>query len=161
MRGQEWPRALAAAGALWQAAAGLRADYPTALEFLREALRGSQHTSSALILLRILDADYTVALIDELVALSTSHTYALAAREVLGMLSYADAAHLVPPAIWALVEQPDPYPDDTYLRCAELLDHLGLTGALRELLQRARASDDPDVREVAEDYDWASLRLPQ
>jgi hypothetical protein len=41
---------------------------------------------------------------------------------------------------------------DVYRRLAELLSHLGLHEALQELRRRAAASNDPDIREVAEDF---------
>jgi hypothetical protein len=35
---------------------------------------------------------------------------------------------------------------------AELLDHLGLRKALKQLCSKAQGSDDPDVREVADSF---------
>ncbi len=42
--------------------------------------------------------------------------------------------------------------DDAYRRIAELFQHLGLQEPLAALCRRAAASNDPDIREVAEDF---------
>jgi hypothetical protein len=59
------------------------------------------------------------------------------------MLPHADAVNLVAPAALRMLEPPDEFPYDTCRRMAELLDHLRLDAALRELVERAKASDNP------------------
>jgi hypothetical protein len=80
--------------------------------------------------------------------MSVSARYSKRVRELLGMLSHADAAHLIPPAVWSRLEaSPD---QETYLQLGALLEYLGLSDALVELLRRSQASDDPDIREVTD-----------
>lgn len=145
-----WPRALAGVAALSAAVGELHADYAALLGLLADALADPIERGPALHVLSYLDEDYTIALADRLVAASLSHRDALAVREVLGRLSWQEAARVVPPAVWAQLDETGD--DDAYRRLAELLRHLGLTEALRRLCQRALASDDPDVREVGEDF---------
>jgi len=144
-----WRRAVAASTALSDAARELQTDYPTTYETLRRELHGTEQTT-VLFLLRYLDVDYTVALLDDLVAMSISARHAVRVRENLGRLPHTDAAHLVPAAVWRQIAKTND--DETYLMLAKLLEDLGLTDALHELLRRARASDDPNIREVADDY---------
>lgn len=144
-----WRRAVAASTALSAAANELERDYPTTYETLRRELHGTEQTA-VLFLLRYLDVDYTVALIDDLVAMSISGRYAVRVRENLGRLPHADAAHVVPAAVWRQLDKTND--GEAYLMLAKLLEDLGLTDALGELLRRAQASDDPDIQEVAEDY---------
>jgi len=123
----------------------LESDYPTTWERLRRELHGDQQ-STALIILRFLDTDYTVAVLEDLVAMSISARYSRRVRELLGTLPHTDAAHLVPPAVWRQLEaSPD---QEAYLQLGSLLEYLGLSGALAELIRRAQASDDPDISEV-------------
>jgi len=149
-----WQRAVSDIDALAATVRILQQDRATTLARLQEALRDIQERMAALHLLSFLDADYVIALTDTLVSLSLSHGDALAVREVLGGLPHDKAVRTVPAAIWKQLGETDD--DDAYRRLAELLRHLGLGTALRELCERALASDDPAVREVAEDFgSWA------
>jgi hypothetical protein len=119
-------------------------------EQLRTALSGGGDRREALFLMGFLELEHTRELVPELVEAALSHRDALEARRALGALDAADAAELVPPAVRTLLEEePD---DDAFRRMAELLDHLGLEQALAELCETAAASEDPDIREVAEDF---------
>jgi hypothetical protein len=51
------------------------------------------------------------------------------------------------------LDDPEPqYPDDDYRRVADLLDLLGQRDLLAEVVHRAEVSDNPDIRELAEDF---------
>jgi hypothetical protein len=145
-----WREAVDAAATLRSVAGALERDETQTVESLRKALHGLTGRGAAIVLLGHLDQAIVRALVGDVVGLALSHRHALEARQILGRLSYADAADRVPPAVWRQLEQtPD---DDAYRRMAELLDHLGLDGALEELCRRAADSDDKDIREVAADF---------
>ncbi len=144
-----WQRGIAAIKELAAAAAALRSDQATTLTLLKQALDSPTERVSALLLLNNIHPDFTVLLADRLVALSLSHRDALLVRQILGRLSYEQAQGVVPAAVWRQLDSTDDY--DAYRRLAELLAHLGLTQSLRQLCERALASQDPDVREVGED----------
>lgn len=144
-----WARAMVAVGQLVADLTGLARD-GTPIPGVRRALERPEERPAALSILGLLDTSYTAELVDTLVSASLSHRDALAVREVLGRLTYREAQRIVPPAVdRQLARTPD---DDAYRRLAELLDHLGLARALRLLAERALASDDPDIREVGEDF---------
>jgi hypothetical protein len=144
-----WRRAVAAFDALWDAGLVLESDYPAILERLRGELYGDDRMP-ALYMLRLLSREYTAALVNELVDISLSEGAMMAARETLGRLPRTDLEHLVPPAVWQLLEEEDD--SDAYQRLAQMLSHLGLTDALRELCRHALASDDPYTQEAGEEY---------
>jgi hypothetical protein len=151
-RGSEpdpWRRAVTALDALWEAKVVLESDYPVTLERLRRELHGSDRLT-ALYILRIMEHEYTVALINDLVQVSLSESAMFRVRETLGRLAHTDLERLVPAAVWQVLEEEDDA--DAYHRLAGLLSHLGLTDALRELSQRALASDDPETQGVGEEY---------
>lgn len=148
-RREAWPRAVSGARALLDSVRGLEADYPTTVELLRDALHRIEGTDAALVLLKLLDSDYTVALLDDLVQRSISDRFIMRVCEILGELSHDDAAHLVPPAVERRLEIEDDYV--VYRAMAGLLGYLGLADALDALRQRALASGDPDTRDVFED----------
>jgi hypothetical protein len=143
---EPWPDAVASVGAMLSAVIVLESDYPATLERLRRGLYGGERTA-VLYLVRLLDEEYTLALLDDLVTFCLSERDGLLVREDLGRLPYADVEQAVPFAAWRLLEQEnDAF---AYQRIAHLLDHLGLGDARRELTQRALASDDPEVRRFA------------
>jgi hypothetical protein len=147
---EAWQRVIAEINQIAAAIPVLWSDRAATLSILERALHGTTERPYALRLLGYLDTDYTIALVDSLVAISISHSDALAVRRLLGRLAYEEATRTVPAAVWKqLDETPD---DDAYRRLAELLRHLGLAAALRELCERALGSDDPEVREVGEDF---------
>lgn len=147
-RRDPWPRAVSAFQELFDAARELESDFPGTIARLRNALRGGDATA-ALFILRFLPPDYTITLVDDLVLIAAGHRSPGRACEALARLPYANAAQVVPPAVWRRLDKDEDR--DTYLQLAGLLDDLGLTPALAELIQRAAASNDPDIREVAED----------
>jgi hypothetical protein len=145
-----WSQSLVALKALLQAMRTLQSDYPATLELLRSAMRSPEDEALALLLLGLLDTEYTEALPGELVSASISHRNALRVRQILGRLPHDQAEQIVPPAVWhQLQETAD---DDAYRRLAELLAHLGLHDALSQLSAQALVSSDPDIREVGEDF---------
>jgi hypothetical protein len=142
-------QAMELAGSLYTTAYALQADQPATLARLREEItRGD--TRRALLLVHNLHADYTVALADVLVTRALSARDTLLVRQIFGRLHCHRAAEVVPPAVRAqLARTPD---HDAYRSLAGLLDHLGLDDALRELAETALASDDPDIRDVGEEF---------
>jgi hypothetical protein len=144
-----WQQAIGTFKVLFRLTTTLANDYPGTVESLRHNLQGPD-SDYTLLMLNLLDVDYTEALIDELVSNSLSHRKALRVRQVLGRLSHESAEHLVPPAVWRQLHDTSDY--DAYRRMAELLSHLGLYDALGHLSTRALASSDPDIREVGEDF---------
>lgn len=144
-----WRRTITAFDALRTAIFVLESDYPATLERLRGKLHSSDRIA-ALYILRFMEEEYTIALVNDLVEVSLSESAMLYASETLGRLSRTELERLVPAAVWQLLESEDDA--DAYQRLAELLSHLGLGDALRELCQRALASDDPATTGVAEQY---------
>jgi hypothetical protein len=134
---------------------GLQSDYPGVLELLRRALRSPEDETAALLMLGLLETDYSEAFVDQLVGASLSHRNALRVRQILGRLPYDQTERIVPPAVWRLLQEEADRGEadyDAYRRMAELLSHLGLRGALSQLSAQALESSDPDIREVGEDY---------
>jgi hypothetical protein len=130
--------------------ADLRTNEQATLLRLRSALGKPGERRAAITVLGVLSESFTRNLVPEIVAVALSHREALAARQLLGRLSYSAAAKSVPPAVWGQLENTGDY--DAYRRMAQLLEHLGMADALRELCRRAAASNDSDVREVAVDF---------
>jgi hypothetical protein len=128
----------------------LQSDYPGTLESLCRALGSPKWEPAALLMLGLLETDYSEALVDQLVSASLSHRNALRVRQILGRLPHGHAERIVPPAVWRQLEETGDY--DAYRRMAELLSHLGLYNALSQLSNQALQSGDPDIREVGEDF---------
>lgn len=97
-----------------------------------ELTRGASR--EALAVLAALSTDLLPELVDPLLRVAPAERHTLAVRGLLGRLPAAEGDE------WA------------YRRMAELLDHPGLTGALRQLCRMAAESTGPGVREVADDY---------
>lgn len=147
---ETWHRALAAASALNQATAAFRAHPSEALALLSAGLNDVIQVRRTLLLLSYLGPDYIVALADSLVDIAQSHRDALLVRQIFGRLRRDQAEAVVPPAVWRLLGDNDD--DEAYRRMAELLYHLGLTDALRQLTRRALASEDPNMRDVGLEF---------
>jgi hypothetical protein len=147
---ETWHRALEAASALNQATAAFRAHPNEALALLSAGLKDRTQVRRTLLVLSYLGPDYIVALADTLVYMAQSHRDALLVRQILGRLRHDQAEALVPPAVWRRLG--DHEDDEAYRRMAELLYHLGLTGALRQLTRRALASEDPNMRDVGLEF---------
>jgi hypothetical protein len=145
-----WQAATTASESLLIAAAELRQHRTSGLALIKSALRSVTGRARTLTILTHLGSDFTSEVVPELVEVALSHRDALRARELLGQLPYDEATRVVPPAVWAQLAETDD--DDAYRRMAELLRHLGLASALQELCRRAAASEDADVREVADDF---------
>ena len=132
------------------------------LLLVRPSLRGSQVISDlsdalgsarrqwALYLLSLADADLVSELLPELVVAGFRPRDALLVREILGRLPRAALQSLLPPVIHDRLRDAE---DDEFRRIAELLKHLGLSDQLADLVAVARVSDDPNIREVADDFE--------
>jgi hypothetical protein len=113
-------------------------------------MRSLEDEPVALLMLGLLETDFSEALVGQLVSASLSHRNALRVRQILGRLPHDQAERIVPPAVWDQLRETDDY--DAYRRLAELLAHLGLHAALSQLSAQALMSGDPDIREVGEDF---------
>jgi hypothetical protein len=149
-----WQRAIGAFDVLWQELCQVQRDYPTTLEWLRRLLNGGGHRRlTALYMLRVVEDEYTVALVKEVTNAYLSEGSRLEARETLDRLPCGDLRHLVPAAAWQLLEElgDNEYGNDyEYTWIASLFDELRLDDALPELVRRALASSDPVVRRAGE-----------
>jgi hypothetical protein len=116
------------------------------LEVLRRALQ-SRYTAdldAALDYLTVFP-DHRVALLPELVELSTSEKTALEARRAIG---YGINAELTQHVVRLL-----PAADEWDLRrYAELAEHAGARELLAKIVEHAATVDDLDHREIVEDY---------
>lgn len=118
-------------------------------EVITTALAGSVwDQGTALAFLAALPDDVP-AVLDRLIELSLSHRWALAARQAITPAWRAGRLAELPQKAIARLEDAD---DDEYRRLAELLEHVHAHDALRELVKRAKTSDDPHIREVAVDF---------
>jgi hypothetical protein len=148
--GEGWTQALDAARALTASLRALLVDRDSAIASMRVALLDPVQRTEAMTVLGQLAADYTEAVLPELMIAALSHRDTHRVRRLLGQLPCRAAARSVPAAVWRqLAETPD---DDAYRRMAELLDHLGLADALATLVSRAENSSDEAMREIAEDF---------
>ncbi|MGP3991652.1 hypothetical protein [Streptomyces sp. 3N207] len=151
--GPEWEpfsAALAAADALDRSLVPLRQDRESTSRALGEALKRLDTRDDALLLLATLDTDITEALLVPLLRAALRVRDTLTVRHLLGRLPRSTAEAAVPSAVWALLDETED--GDDYRRMAEMLDHLGLDTALRDLTVRAHESTDEEVREVAADF---------
>ena len=95
----------------------------------------------------------TLSAADELLDRALTERSALGVRQILGALRHADVERVIVPLVMERLGDPDrPDADWDYRRYAELLDHLGLTEPLLELVAKASTSRNPEVREIADDY---------
>ncbi|MEV5707997.1 hypothetical protein [Actinoallomurus sp. NPDC052274] len=117
---------------------------------LGEALKTFETRDEALLLLETLGTDITEALVPPLLRAALRVRDTLLVRQLLGRLPNSAAEAAVPLAVRKLLDEAAE--GDDYRRMAELLDHLGLDAALRDLCVRARDSIDEEIREVAEDF---------
>ncbi|MBF6543361.1 hypothetical protein [Nocardia brasiliensis] len=95
-------------------------------------------------------SDDSLELLPQLVDLSLTHAYALSARQAIDRIPRHKLCPVLEPLVSAYLDAVDP---DDYLRIAELLTHIQAWPLLEQLIRRARAIDDPDMLELAEDYD--------
>jgi hypothetical protein len=147
---RDFSRALELADQLHRAIAPMDADRSATLGRLREALSIRGEPRTALLLLQVMDTDYTVALADAVVGWALSARYTLLVRRVFARLPRDEQAGVVPTAVWRQLAETDDH--DAYRRMAELLDYLGLDDALEQLASTALASDDPVLREVGREF---------
>ncbi len=102
-----------------------------------------------LYLMLLADTDLCLALLPEVFGEVFNTRVTLLVREVLGRLPRKTLeAELLP----LIDKQMLTAEYDEFRRMAELLEHLGLSEALRALVQRGSESDDPDIRDAATDY---------
>ena len=109
---------------------------------------GSWDQDAALDFLSTIPADGS-AVLPELVSWSTSHRWALAARQAIDRIPSDRLLPLLQPLV---VDRLDSADDDEYRRLAELLAHINAWALLGALVARAIATDDPDTQEVGQDF---------
>lgn len=146
---EAWQRSLEAAGTLYSALTVLSGDPSATLTMLRKALRGGDRRR-ALLLLTHLHPDYAVELADILAECALSHRDGGTVALIFSRLRPEQVSLVVPAAVWRQLDVT--HDEDAYRRLAELLGMLSLKDALRQLSERARASDDAAVREVGEEF---------
>ncbi|MFB7911507.1 hypothetical protein ACFC1T_34255 [Kitasatospora sp. NPDC056076] len=122
-------------------------------DVLVAALQGSTwERGTALAFLQRLPDD-VVPLLGQLVDISMSPKFALEARKAIASRN----PQVTRPAVRRLVEERLSAADaDDWRRLAELLDFLGDREGIRELVARAAANGDPEIREVGEDFSEGS-----
>jgi hypothetical protein len=118
-------------------------------DVLRSALGQPAQRGTALRLLLVVDVERRLEVFPELVRLAAvGHSDVGLVREVIGSLPHywveANIGREVRPLL-------DDGGYEEYRRLAELLQGLD-SGLLSELVDRARRSEDPDIREVADDF---------
>ncbi|MFD5268802.1 hypothetical protein [Streptomyces sp. NPDC058335] len=123
-------------------------DRPAILKAALTAGAGPWQQGAALDFLAALPDDVP-ALLGDLVDLSLSHGWALAALQAIDHIPHDELLPLLEPLIW---EQLDSADNDEYRRFAELLAHIEAWELLGQLVSRALDTADPDTHEVAEDF---------
>ncbi|MFV5998755.1 hypothetical protein ACNPQM_42110 [Streptomyces sp. NPDC056231] len=123
-------------------------DRPKVLKAALAGGAGAWDQGAALDFLAALSADGP-ALLPELVGWSTSHDWALAARQAIVQIPRDQLLPLLEPLI---MDQLDSADDDEYRRFAELLAHIEAWELLGRLVARALTTDNPHIREVAVDF---------
>jgi hypothetical protein len=115
---------------------------------IARALEGRPWDQSVALAFLAALSDDVPAVLDRLIELSMSHRSGLAARQAIAPAWRSGRLPDLPQKVIARLDHAD---DDEYRDLAELLKHLQAWGVLRELAKRAKASADPQIREVAED----------
>ncbi|MFB7600041.1 hypothetical protein [Streptomyces sp. NPDC056160] len=123
-------------------------DRPEVLKAALAGGAGAWDQGAALDFLAALSADGPT-LLPELVGWSTSHRWALAARQAIDQIPRHQLLPLLEPLI---LDQLDTADDDEYRRFAELLAHVEAWELLGQLVARALTTNDPHTHEVAEDF---------
>ncbi|MDV9187793.1 hypothetical protein R6L23_06130 [Streptomyces sp. SR27] len=123
-------------------------DRPAVLKAALAGGAGAWDQGAALDFLAALSADGS-ELLPELVGWTTSHRWALSARQAIDRIPRDRLLPLLEPLILDRLDSAD---DDEYRRFAELLAHIEAWDLLGQLAARAFTSDNPDTREVAEDF---------
>lgn len=141
--------ALKAAIELHQLAARVEQD-AGADEALRARLADPETRRPALMLLASMPTRRSLAVAGQLLEASESHRDAVIARELLGRVRRDELERTIAPLILARLHDAD---DDAFRRLAELVRHLGLDDTLAELRVRAERSENPAIREVADDFE--------
>ncbi|QDT30694.1 hypothetical protein Enr10x_60620 [Gimesia panareensis] len=123
---------------------------------IRYGLQTEKFTAYEFLLLSS-DDELKKSILETLVrSASTAHSSIYKNRAVIKLMPRRWVIkHIEPIVNQILTDETDPYlktePDEYYRRFAELYDELD-DGLLERLLDRAAQHDDPDVKEVAEDF---------
>ncbi|MEV6131990.1 hypothetical protein AB0M05_35260 [Streptomyces violaceusniger] len=128
----------------------LQSNSGATAQSLANSLDSLSGTRDVLFLLKTLDPDFTVVLVEPLLEVACTVRFTSRVRELLGRLPHSEARVVVPPAVWKMLNRSDD--SNAYRRMAELFDHLGLAVELQELCVRASENIDEDIREVGEDF---------
>ena len=116
---------------------------------IASALAGNAWDQSVALAFLAALPDDVPAVFDRLLELSLSHAWAFAARQAIAPAWRAGGLAELPQKVISRLDHADA---DEYRRLAELLEHIQARDTLRELVRRAKASADPQVREVADDF---------
>lgn len=123
-------------------------DRPGILKAALAPRAGAWEQGAALDFLSAISDDGPVVLA-ALVGWSTSHRWALAARQAIDRIPRDRLLPLLEPLILTRLDSAD---DDEYRRLAELLAHIDAWALLGTLVARAMATDDPHTQEVGQDF---------
>jgi hypothetical protein len=121
------------------------------LGVVRRALAEPRQRMSALRTLAIFPEEQRRAALPELVLLASRYMDRI--EQVRTTIASFDRAWLkenVGPEVWSVLGPQATYEEYRFL--GELLEGLGFDELLAELVSRARASDDPDIREAGEEF---------
>ncbi|MEU9112227.1 hypothetical protein AB0D04_10620 [Streptomyces sp. NPDC048483] len=120
------------------------------IEMLTSALRGSSSwdRSAAMTFLRLFPGD-VLKLLEELVEYSLSQGWAADAREVIRAARNDGILGKLNEIVLDLLAEAD---SDDYLRLADMLAYVGAWETLSKLVDRACSSNDPEIREVGQDF---------
>ncbi|MBW8485801.1 hypothetical protein [Actinomadura parmotrematis] len=150
-----------APGGLWNAFVAAKKDYNGHQAAFHQQVRdrtavlaraldqGGWDRATALAYMAEFGGD-TLPLLPRLVELSLSHGLAGDVRAAIAGVPRDDLLPALEPLVLDRLVAAD---DDEYRRLAELLDHVRAWDALARLLDRARASGDPRIRDVAAEYE--------
>lgn len=117
---------------------------------VRATLAVPSQAHAGLQVLMWLEPQLTLEMLEDVLTRAASPRDTGLARQALGRLPRAVLARPLHDAVLARLERS--HDDDEYRRYAELLRHLGQTETLRVLVERAQASSDANMHDVAEDF---------
>ncbi|MBY8879921.1 hypothetical protein [Actinacidiphila acidipaludis] len=146
---ERWAAVVAARSELHRVQADFHQDAADPAGVLREALRGNVGgQATALLYLGGLSRD-AAALLPELVALTISDRFHGYARAAIAQIRRDELMPELEPLVTQHLESGDDY---EYWRLGDLLAYLQAWPLLRDLVQRALADADPEVREAGRFY---------
>lgn len=119
---------------------------------LREALQQLPWRRQALAVLQSSNVDFSILLLSRLFGLATvSHSLLGEVRKCILRVPRDVLERELPSLVHGLIDNPES-DYEAYRRIAELLRLADLPGLLQDLVGAAAQSQDPDIRDVADDF---------